>query len=63
MHPHAKALIIDPGGGIPRRFRVAADAAPYYRRVHIEKGEHFSFEAVEGDGSVHVVPLHEVREV
>jgi uncharacterized protein (UPF0248 family) len=34
-----------------------------FRRVHFEKGEHFAFEAVEEDGSVHSVPLHRVREV
>lgn len=34
-----------------------------FRRVHFEKGEHFAFEAVEEDGSVHTVPLHRVREV
>lgn len=34
-----------------------------FRRVHFEKGEHFSFEAVEDDGAVHSVPLHRVREV
>jgi uncharacterized protein (UPF0248 family) len=34
-----------------------------FRRVHFESGEHFAFEAVEDDGSVHTVPLHRVREV
>ena len=34
-----------------------------FQRVHFEKGEHFMFEAVEEDGSVHSVPLHRVREV
>jgi uncharacterized protein (UPF0248 family) len=34
-----------------------------FRRVCFEKGEHFSFEAVEDDGAVHSVPLHRVREV
>jgi len=34
-----------------------------FRRVHFERGEHFAFEAVEDDGSVHTVPLHRVREV
>lgn len=33
------------------------------RRVHLEKGARFSFEAVEDDGSVHSVPFHRVREV
>ncbi len=34
-----------------------------FRRLHVEKGEHFSFEAVEDDGTVHTVPFHRVREV
>jgi uncharacterized protein (UPF0248 family) len=34
-----------------------------FRRVHLARGEHFAFEAVEDDGSVHTVPLHRVREV
>jgi uncharacterized protein (UPF0248 family) len=34
-----------------------------FRRVHFTPGEHFSFDAVEDDGSVHTVPLHRVREV
>lgn len=34
-----------------------------FRRVHFDKSEHFSFEAVEDDGTVHSVPLHRVREV
>ncbi len=34
-----------------------------FRRVVFGKGEHFMFEAVEDDGSVHSVPLHRVREV
>ena len=32
-------------------------------RVHLEKGEHFSFEAVEDDGTTHMVPFHRVHEV
>jgi uncharacterized protein (UPF0248 family) len=32
-------------------------------RVRFERGEHFAFEAVAEDGSVHAVPLHRVREV
>jgi uncharacterized protein (UPF0248 family) len=32
-------------------------------RLHIEPGNHFSFTAVESDGSVHEVPFHRVREV
>jgi uncharacterized protein (UPF0248 family) len=34
-----------------------------FRRVYLEKGEHFSFETVEDDGTVHTVPFHRVREV
>ncbi len=34
-----------------------------FRRLRFEKGEHFSFEALQDDGSVHSVPLHRVREV
>lgn len=34
-----------------------------FRHVRFEKGEHFAFEAVEDDASVHAVPLHRVREV
>jgi uncharacterized protein (UPF0248 family) len=34
-----------------------------FHRVRFEKGEHFAFEAIEDDGSLHSVPLHRVREV
>ena len=34
-----------------------------FRHLRFEKGEHFAFEAIEDDGSVHSVPLHRVREV
>ncbi len=34
-----------------------------FRRVQFESGQHFCFEAVEDDGTVHTVPLHRVREV
>jgi uncharacterized protein (UPF0248 family) len=34
-----------------------------FQRLHIEKGQHFSFEAVEDNGTVHTVPFHRVREV
>jgi uncharacterized protein (UPF0248 family) len=34
-----------------------------FRRIHFAAGEHFSFDAVEDDGTVHTVPLHRVREV
>ena len=32
-------------------------------QIHLQAGNHFSFTAVEPDGSVHNVPLHRVREV
>jgi uncharacterized protein (UPF0248 family) len=32
-------------------------------QVHLETGNHFSFTAVEADGTVHEVPFHRVREV
>jgi uncharacterized protein (UPF0248 family) len=32
-------------------------------RIHLEPGNRFSFTAVAGDGSVHEVPFHRVREV
>lgn len=32
-------------------------------RVYLERGEHFAFDAVEDDGSTHMVPFHRVREV
>lgn len=32
-------------------------------RIHIEPGAHFSFEAIEADGTPHTVPLHRVRSV
>jgi uncharacterized protein (UPF0248 family) len=34
-----------------------------YERIRIEPGNHFSFTAIEADGSTHEVPLHRVREV
>ncbi len=34
-----------------------------FQRVRFASGEHFAFEALEDDGSVHNVPLHRVREV
>jgi uncharacterized protein (UPF0248 family) len=34
-----------------------------FRRVRLERGERFAFEAVEDDGSTHRVPFHRVREV
>jgi len=34
-----------------------------FARIRIDPGIHFSFTAVEADGSVHEVPLHRVREV
>lgn len=32
-------------------------------RVYLEPGEHFAFDAVEDDGSTHMVPFHRVRAV
>lgn len=32
-------------------------------RIVVEPGNHFSFTAIEDDGSVHEVPFHRVREV
>jgi uncharacterized protein (UPF0248 family) len=32
-------------------------------QIHLAPGNHFSFTAVEPDGSVHEVPFHRVREV
>jgi uncharacterized protein (UPF0248 family) len=34
-----------------------------FSHVQFEPGDHFSFTAVEADGSVHEVPLHRIREV
>ena len=34
-----------------------------FARIHLVPGNHFSFTAVEADGSAHEVPLHRVREV
>ena len=34
-----------------------------FSRIHFTPREHFAFEAVEHDGTVHTVPLHRVREV
>jgi uncharacterized protein (UPF0248 family) len=34
-----------------------------FSRIRFRSGEHFAFEALEADGSVHSVPLHRVREV
>lgn len=32
-------------------------------RVRVESGQHFSFEALEDDGTLHTVPFHRVRKV
>ena len=32
-------------------------------QIHMHSGNHFSFTAVEADGTVHEVPFHRVREV
>jgi uncharacterized protein (UPF0248 family) len=34
-----------------------------FDRLNLTRGRHFSFEAIEDDGSVHLVPFHRVREV
>jgi len=34
-----------------------------FERIHLEPGAHFTFEAVEADGSLHTVPYHRVRKV
>lgn len=34
-----------------------------FERIHLEPGRHFSFTAIEADGTVHEVPFHRVREV
>ncbi|UCH47885.1 MAG: DUF504 domain-containing protein [Betaproteobacteria bacterium] len=34
-----------------------------FERIQFREGEHFAFEAIEADGSVHNVPFHRVREV
>jgi uncharacterized protein (UPF0248 family) len=34
-----------------------------FENIHVEPGHHFSFTAVEADGSAHEVPFHRVREV
>lgn len=33
------------------------------QQIHMHSGNHFSFTAVEADGTVHEVPFHRVREV
>jgi uncharacterized protein (UPF0248 family) len=33
------------------------------RRVHLARGEHFSFDVEDENGGVHMVPFHRVREV
>jgi uncharacterized protein (UPF0248 family) len=33
------------------------------QQIHLESGNHFSFTAVEADGTVHEVPFHRVRVV
>lgn len=34
-----------------------------FTRIHLAPGNHFSFTAIEADGSAHDVPFHRVREV
>jgi uncharacterized protein (UPF0248 family) len=33
------------------------------QRVHLARGQHFSFDVVGDDGAMHMVPWHRVREV
>jgi uncharacterized protein (UPF0248 family) len=44
------------------RIRHAIVRVPF-TRIQAGAGDHFSFAAVEDDGSMHEVPLHRVREV
>jgi uncharacterized protein (UPF0248 family) len=34
-----------------------------FTRIQLTRGHHFSFDAIEDDGSVHEVPFHRVRSV
>ena len=34
-----------------------------FQRVHLARGNHFSFDVEEDDGGMHMVPFHRVREV
>lgn len=34
-----------------------------FQRIHLTRGEHFSFDLIADDGAVHMVPFHRVREV
>jgi uncharacterized protein (UPF0248 family) len=34
-----------------------------FRRVHLARGAHFSFDVIDDDGSMRMVPFHRVREV
>lgn len=34
-----------------------------FRKVHLARGEHFSFDVEAADGTMHMVPFHRVREV
>jgi uncharacterized protein (UPF0248 family) len=34
-----------------------------FERIRLVRGHHFSFEAMEDDGTLHQVPFHRVREV
>jgi uncharacterized protein (UPF0248 family) len=34
-----------------------------FRRVHLARGEHFSFDVEDDNGVTHMVPFHRVREV
>ena len=34
-----------------------------FQRIHLARGEHFSFDVVDEDGTTRMVPFHRVREV
>lgn len=34
-----------------------------FQRVHLARGEHFSFDVIDEDGTTRMVPFHRVREV
>ncbi|RJG02955.1 DUF504 domain-containing protein [Noviherbaspirillum sedimenti] len=34
-----------------------------FQQVHLARGEHFSFDVVDEDGTTRMVPFHRVREV
>jgi len=34
-----------------------------FKRIHLERGEHFSFDVIDEEGVACMVPFHRVREV